>query len=76
MERKEIHVIYGREDIAGMAQELMEKMAVADRLNPQMRIALKPNFVIPGPAEKGATTHPEIADGILRYFYPKIPQRF
>ena len=71
MERKEIHVIYGREDIAGMAQELMEKMAVADRLNPQMRIALKPNFVIPGPAEKGATTHPEIADGIFRYFYDR-----
>lgn len=71
MNRNEIHVIYGKNDIAGMAQELMEKMAIAAELKPGMRIALKPNFVIPSPAEKGATTHPEIAEGILRYFYER-----
>ena len=71
MNRNEIHVIYGKNDIAGMAQELMEKMAIAAELKPGMRIALKPNFVIPSPAEKGATTHPEVAEGILRYFYER-----
>lgn len=71
MKRNEIHVIYGKEDIAGMTQELMEKMAVAEGLETGVRIALKPNFVVPGPAENGATTHPEIAEGILRYFHAR-----
>ena len=71
MRQNEIHVIYGRTNIAEMTQELMTKMAVADNLKPNMRIALKPNFVIPSPADNGATTHPEIADGILRYFYDR-----
>lgn len=71
MRQNEIHVIYGRANIAEMAQELMTQMAVADTLKPNMRIALKPNFVIPSPADQGATTHPEIAEGVLRYFYDR-----
>lgn len=68
MKRNELHIIYGSCDIADMTLELMEKMDVAEGLHPAMRIALKPNFVLPSPAERGATTHPEIAEGILRYF--------
>lgn len=71
MKRNEIHVIYGRDNIAGMAQELMEQMAVAEGMEKDARIALKPNFVIPAPAAGGATTHPEIAEGILRYFHER-----
>ena len=70
MKQNELHIIYGRDGIANMAYELMEKMKVAD-LPTDTRIGLKPNFVIPSPSENGATTHPEIAEGILRYFYER-----
>lgn len=71
MKQNELHIIYGRDEIADMAHELMEKMKVADKLPTDTRIGLKPNFVIPSPAENGATTHPEIAEGILSYFYER-----
>lgn len=71
MDKREIHIIYGRKDIAAMAQELMENMGIAENLPKDARITLKPNFVLPSPAGKGATTHPEIAEEILRYFHDR-----
>lgn len=33
----------------------------------QPRIGIKPNLVSPVPAEEGATTHPEVIEGLLQY---------
>lgn len=66
MKKNELHVIYGR-NIEKMTYELMDTMHIADELTPEMRIGLKPNFVVAKEASTGATTHPEIAEGILRY---------
>lgn len=67
MNESDIHVIYGSRDIARMAYELMDAMDVAAELQKNTRIALKPNFAVSKPADSGATTHPEVAEGILQY---------
>lgn len=67
MNETDIHVIYGSQDIQRMAYELMAAMDVASMLEKDTRIALKPNFAVSKPADSGATTHPEIAEGILHY---------
>ena len=36
-------------------------------LRPDMDVAIKPNLVVPGPASNGATTHPEVVEGIILF---------
>ena len=67
MNKSDIHIIYGSQNIQRMAYELMDEMDVAKELDKDMRITLKPNFAVSKPADSGATTHPEVADGILQY---------
>jgi uncharacterized protein (DUF362 family) len=67
MEKNEILVIYGR-DIAAMAVRLAEEANLAALIGERdKRIGLKPNLVVATPAEEGATTHPEIAEGLISY---------
>jgi uncharacterized protein (DUF362 family) len=67
MEKNEILVIYGK-DPAGMAYRLAEEAGLAELIgDPNKRIGLKPNLVVPRPAEEGATTHPEIVRGLIGY---------
>ena len=70
MKRNELHVMYGT-NIQQMTYDLLTKIDLAKELKPTMRIALKPNFVIAREASSGATTHPEIAEGIIRYLQDK-----
>ena len=67
MNESDIHIVYGSQNIQRMAYELMDAMDVAAGLGKETRIALKPNFAVSKPADSGATTHPEVAEGILRY---------
>lgn len=67
MRESDIHVVYGSKNIARMAYELMDAMDIAADLQKDARIALKPNFAVSKPADSGATTHPEVAEGILQY---------
>lgn len=66
MNGMDIHVIYGSKNIARMAYKRMGAMNVAKTLGKDMRIALKQNFAESKPADSGATTHPEVAEGILQ----------
>jgi len=66
MRQNEIHVIYGTKPIS-MIKELMGKMGIADQLDPEMNIVLKPNLVLARPSEDGATTNPLIVEGIIQY---------
>jgi uncharacterized protein (DUF362 family) len=67
MEKNEILIIYG-EDIAAMAIKLAEAAGLAELIGDRKkRIGLKPNLVVSRPASDGATTHPEIAAGIIAY---------
>jgi len=66
MNKTEIHVIYGDNPIR-MTYELLEKAQLAAELKPDMLIGLKPNLIIAKRASEGATTSPEIAEGVIKY---------
>jgi len=67
MEKNEIYVIYGK-DIAAMAIRLADEANLAELIGERgKRVGLKPNLVTPKPASEGATTHPEIAAGLILY---------
>lgn len=62
----DIYINYGT-DLSRMTYELMETAGITGRLRPEMTIGIKPNLVVARPADGGATTHPEIVEGIIRY---------
>jgi uncharacterized protein (DUF362 family) len=67
MEKNEILVIYGG-DIAAMAIALAQEADLASLIGDRnKKIGLKPNLVVARPASGGATTHVEIAAGIIAY---------
>jgi uncharacterized protein (DUF362 family) len=71
MEKDEILVIYGNSP-----REMAYKLAQAARLeeligDTKKRVGLKPNLVVARPADGGATTHPEIAEGLIQYLREK-----
>ncbi|GHV45590.1 hypothetical protein AGMMS49546_31750 [Spirochaetia bacterium] len=67
MEKNEILVVYG-EDPAEMAGKIACEAHLAELIgDKKKRIGLKPNLVVSRPAEEGATTHPEIAAGLIDY---------
>ena len=66
MNDRRMYVTYGG-DARRMTLELMEAARVADGIPAGASIALKPNLVVPSPADVGATTHPEIVEGAIEY---------
>jgi uncharacterized protein (DUF362 family) len=50
-----------------MGYEIMETLSIKSKLKRDMKIALKPNLVVPKPSESGATTSPELVEGVIRY---------
>ncbi len=62
----DITIIYGT-DAAEMTYTLLRDAAVEKRLDPGMDIVIKPNLVVAKAAADGATTHPEIVEGIVRF---------
>jgi len=67
MENNEILLIYGNKPDE-MAFKLAEAASLADLIGDRKKtIGLKPNLVVSRPAEDGATTHPEIAAGLISY---------
>ena len=67
MEKNEIFAIYGK-DIEAMTLRLAQEADLAALIGDRAkRIGLKPNLVAAKPASSGATTHPEIAAGLIGY---------
>jgi len=67
MEKNELYVIYGKE-ITAMTLCLAEEANLAALIGDRSkRVGLKPNLVTAKPASSGATTHPEIAAGLITY---------
>ncbi len=62
----EIFEIFGT-DAHHMTKELMSAAHVSDTVPPGAAIALKPNLVVAGTAEGGATTHPGVLSGCIEY---------
>ena len=62
----DITIIYGT-DATEMTHTLLRETAVDRRLVPGMNVVIKPNLVVAKPAAEGATTHPEIVEGIILF---------
>ena len=50
-----------------MTRELLEAAGVAEKLSPSLKVVIKPNLVLARPAGEGATTHPEVVEGIVQF---------
>jgi len=67
MQKNEILVVYGNKPDE-MAVKIAEAAGLADLIGDRnKRIGLKPNLVVSRPASGGATTHVEIAAGLIAY---------
>ncbi|MCI8624376.1 MAG: DUF362 domain-containing protein [Provencibacterium sp.] len=66
MQSNEIAITYGTDPVA-MTKELLERVALADRIPQGARIGLKPNLVVAKPSETGATTSPKMVAGLIEY---------
>ena len=50
-----------------MTHTLLRETAVGNRLRAGMSVVIKPNLVVAKPASEGATTHPEVIEGIILF---------
>ncbi|MDL2253026.1 DUF362 domain-containing protein [Ruminococcaceae bacterium OttesenSCG-928-I18] len=67
MEKNEILIEYGR-DPRKMAYALASEAGLRDLIGDRgKKVGLKPNLVVATAASEGATTHPEICEGVLEY---------
>ncbi|MCR5796990.1 MAG: DUF362 domain-containing protein [Eubacterium sp.] len=67
MKNTEIIKTYGV-DYTEMTINVLEKAELGERISDKgMCVGIKPNLVCPTPADYGATTHPEVVEGIVLY---------
>ncbi|MCL1862272.1 MAG: DUF362 domain-containing protein [Defluviitaleaceae bacterium] len=59
-------ISYGKE-IEKITYETLAASDICEYLRPHFSVAIKPNLVVSRPADDGATTHPEVVEGIIRY---------
>ena len=63
----DIRIIYS-DDAASMTEKLISSYGLEGKIDRKdSRIILKPNFVVPSPADNGATTHIEIITTLIGY---------
>lgn len=70
MKKNQILISYG-DNPAQMVEAILNEIKPDKNLSCDAKIGLKPNLVVGKPANTGATTHPEIAEGIIRYFHAR-----
>jgi uncharacterized protein (DUF362 family) len=58
--------IYGTRIIEN-TYELLKASDISEYLKPHFQVAIKPNLIHAQPASEGATTHPEVVEGIILY---------
>lgn len=67
MKKNEIYKIYGK-NYMEMTMELLREAELEQRIpDKEVCIGIKPNLVAPTPAEYGATTHPQVVEGLICY---------
>ncbi|SET09606.1 Uncharacterized conserved protein, DUF362 family [Natronincola peptidivorans] len=66
MQKNEIAVNYGK-DAKKMVKELLAELKMEKGLKKDASIGLKPNLVVSKKASSGATTSPEIVEGVIEY---------
>ena len=67
IQRNQIWKLYGTKYLE-MTKRLLEETDLSALIGDRKkRIGIKPNLVVPSPAEFGGTTHPEVVAGIVEY---------
>ena len=61
-----IVITYGK-DIVKNTYDTLEASDISLYLRADMAVSIKPNLVVPCPARDGATTHPEVVEGIILF---------
>jgi uncharacterized protein (DUF362 family) len=61
-----IVLTYGK-NITENTFEALNISDIGTYLNADFSVSIKPNLVVPGPASNGATTHPEVVEGIILF---------
>ena len=61
-----ITVTYG-DEITKNTYNTLANSDISSYLKADYKVAIKPNLVVPGPASLGATTHPEVVEGIVLF---------
>lgn len=62
-----LYINYGNNS-KQMIKKIFNKYTPFPNLDKSSKIALKPNLILPSPAEQGATTCPELVKGIIEHF--------
>lgn len=70
MDKNNINIIYGKHP-KEMVKTLLEDANISANIKKNARIGIKPNLVVAKKAHSGATTTPEIVEGIIEYFKDK-----
>jgi len=70
MDKNQLYVNYGNDPLK-MGYEILEAIHADAMIRPGMKIAIKPNLVVAKPADSGATTTPELVEGVIRYLQEK-----
>jgi len=68
--KNEIRIIYG-DSPRQMVKELLEVIKPEDEIDKNSLIGIKPNLVVAKPSSSGATTTPEIVEGVIEYLKSK-----
>ncbi|QTL98206.1 DUF362 domain-containing protein [Iocasia frigidifontis] len=67
MQKRQLHIKYGNK-AKEMVYDLLDKLNIASDIDKRNSlIGIKPNLVLPSPSNKGATTSPDLVEGIIRY---------
>ena len=68
--KNKIFVIYG-DNPREMASHLLSTIKIEDFIDKDALIGIKPNLVVAKPSSSGATTSPELVEGVIRYLKTK-----
>ena len=67
IKRNELYIMHGQA-YTEMTRELLRRCGLADLIpSRNALIGIKPNLLAPIRADEGATTHPEVTEGVLIY---------
>jgi len=70
MQKGNIYVIYG-DNPKSMVLDLLSKINPEKKILQHTSIGIKPNLVVARPSSSGATTSPELVEGIIEYLQSK-----
>lgn len=66
MKRNQLYIHHGTE-AKKMASYLLEASEIQSEIKPAYHVGIKPNLVEAKPASLGATTHPELVEGVIEF---------